>query len=61
MAPHKTRPESSAKQVYLIASGDLRPSANRVCWPAQQEMERMLSRAVEQAGYTIVRAHAEKE
>jgi L-fucose isomerase-like protein len=47
--------------VYLVASGDLRPSANRMCWPAQQEMERMLARAIEQAGYEVVRAHTEKQ
>jgi L-fucose isomerase-like protein len=47
--------------VYLVASGDLRPSANRMCWPAQQEMERMLGRAIEQAGYEVVRAHTEKQ
>ena len=34
------------KQVQLIASGDLRASANQVCWPAQLAMEGALSRAV---------------
>jgi hypothetical protein len=48
------------KQVYLAASGDSRPSANQVCWPAQLEMETLLTRAVEQAGYRIVRAHPKK-
>ena len=27
------------KQVQLIASGDLRLSANQTCWPAQKAME----------------------
>src|SRR5262245_43731526 len=49
------------KQVYLIASGDLRLSANQVCWPAQQAMEEALSKAVTAAGYEIVRAHPYKE
>ncbi len=47
-------------QVSLVASGDLRPSANQVCWPAQQEMEQALSRAVADAGYELVRAHPYK-
>jgi hypothetical protein len=59
MAPHDTRFAASSKHVYLIASGDLRPSANRMCWPAQQEMERLLSLAIREAGYEVIRAHAE--
>ena len=47
------------KAVYLVASGDLRLSANQKCWPAQQEMEQMLGRAIADAGYRIVRAHQE--
>jgi len=46
------------KQVLLVASGDLRLSANRNCWPAQREMETALSNAVESAGYELIRAHA---
>lgn len=45
------------KQVQLIASGDLRLSANQTCWPAQQEMEQALGRAVAACGYEVVRAH----
>jgi len=46
-----------AKQVLLVASGDLRLSANQVCWPAQQAMEQQLSKAAEACGYQILRAH----
>lgn len=46
------------KQIQLIASGDLRLSANQVCWPAQAAMEKSLSAALEQEGYSVVRAHA---
>ena len=46
------------KQIQLIASGDLLLSANQVCWPAQNSMERALSAAMENEGYQIVRAHA---
>jgi hypothetical protein len=48
-------------QVQLVASGDLRLSANQKCWPAQQEMERQLSRAIAAAGFEVVRAHPYKE
>ena len=44
--------------ILLVASGDLRESANRVCWPAQQELEAALEKAVAAAGHTLVRAHA---
>jgi len=52
------------KQVYLICSGDLRLSANQMCWDAQAEMEAMLTKAIEQEGWTVKRAHeydAEKQ
>ncbi len=47
----------SDKQVYLIASGDLRLAANQTCWPAQKEMEAALAKAVSDLGYEVVRAH----
>ena len=34
------------ESVVLIASGDLRPSANLKCWPAQQKMEEQVMAAV---------------
>jgi len=49
------------KPIQLIANGDLRLSANRMCWDAQQKMERALSAAVAEAGYRISRAHPFKE
>src|SRR6187402_1768924 len=48
------------KTILLVASGDLRASANETCWPAQQAMEQALSAAVAQLGYTIKRAHPYK-
>jgi len=45
------------KQVYLLASGDLRESANQVCWPAQAAMEESLGRAAREAGAEVQRAH----
>jgi hypothetical protein len=47
-------------QVLLIASGDLRLSANQVCWPAQEAMEKTLTAALATEGYTLTRAHPYK-
>ena len=44
----------------LVASGDLRSSANEVCWPAQRAMEAALGRAVAGLGHELVRAHPYK-
>jgi len=44
-------------QVQLVASGDLRLSANQVCWPAQAAMEKTLAAAVKAEGFGVVRAH----
>ena len=44
-------------QIQLIASGDLRLSANQVCWPAQQAMEAALGKALKTEGFEIVRGH----
>ncbi len=49
------------KQVLMVASGDLRLSANQSCWEAQKEMEAALAKAVTDAGYELVRAHPYKE
>ncbi len=59
--PTTLKPNKVKKnQVLLVASGDLRLSANQKCWPAQQEMEQALSKAVAEAGYELVRAHSYK-
>jgi hypothetical protein len=44
-------------QVYLVASGDLRLSANQTCWPAQADMEEKLIQAFSAEGVTVIRAH----
>jgi hypothetical protein len=44
-------------QVQLIASGDLRLSANQTCWPAQEQMEATLTAAFKAEGYELIRAH----
>ena len=49
-----------SKTVLLVANGDLRQSANQVCWPAQVAMEKKLARAVAALGCRLVRAHPYK-
>lgn len=44
-------------EVLLLASGDLRQSANQVCWPAQQAMELALTEAFAIEGIRLRRAH----
>src|ERR1700742_2404529 len=61
LPPKRTTPRLRKKQVQLIANGDLRLSANQVCWPAQAKMEEALTAAVAAAGYQVVRAHPFKE
>lgn len=43
--------------ITLIASGDLRESANITCWPAQAEMEALLADVLSNKGHQIIRAH----
>lgn len=44
--------------IALVASGDLRDSANRVCWAAQQRMEQQLTAAIAKFGYSVKRGHS---
>jgi hypothetical protein len=44
--------------IHLVASGDLRLSANQTCWPAQEAMENKLTAAFAREGMQVVRAHA---
>jgi hypothetical protein len=46
------------KEIVLVASGDLRLSANQTCWAAQEEMEQRLSKAFAKFNCKIKRAHA---
>ena len=49
--------DQRASTYHLVASGDLRPAANRACWPAQRDMEEALTRAFAAEGASLVRAH----
>jgi hypothetical protein len=61
--PMGSASKPGADEVLLVTSGDLRLSANQVCWPAQRDMEEKLTAAFAQKGFKLVRAHAycEKE
>ena len=47
---------SPLKKVIHITSGDLRPSANQVCWPAQEDLERRLTESFRAEGVSVERA-----
>ncbi len=49
------------QEIFLVANGDLRLSANRKCWPAQVEVESQLIAAIEREGRSVTRAHAYDE
>ncbi len=51
----------AANEVLLVTSGDLRLSANQVCWPAQRDMEEKLTAAFARKGCSLVRAHPYNE
>jgi hypothetical protein len=51
---------AAAPHIIMVASGDLRQSANETCWPAQQEMEAQLVAAIERLGGSVTRAHPYK-
>ncbi len=56
--PHTARPTPVApNEVLLVASGDLRQSANKVCWAAQAETEQKITAAFAAEGITVRRAH----
>ena len=48
----------ASSEALLIASGDLRLSANQVCWAAQEAMEKQLIAAFANEGISVKRAHA---
>ena len=51
-------PKLKTKTAWLVASGDLRLSANQVCWPEQAKMEATLGLAVKSEGWRIQRGHS---
>lgn len=49
--------KSNGREVYLVANGDLRESANQMCWPEQARMEKALVQMLESLGARVIRAH----
>jgi len=47
----------ASHEVVLVANGDLRQSANEVCWPAQAALEQMLTEAFLEEKIELRRAH----
>jgi L-fucose isomerase-like protein len=43
------------KEVILVTSGDLRESANVACWPAQEEIEGLITQAFDREGVRVSR------
>ena len=57
--PELATPEAPKKnEVVLIANGDLRLSANRMCWPAQKAMEKTIVASIKREGWKVRRGHA---
>lgn len=56
--PEIVTPTSAGEnEAFLIANGDLRLSANQVCWDAQEAMEKKIIAAFAAEGITVKRAH----
>jgi hypothetical protein len=53
--------KAGANDVFLVTSGDLRLSANQVCWPAQKELEDKLTEVFAAKDFNLVRAHPYNE
>lgn len=51
------RPAAAPTTAYLVASGDLRESANVAGWPTQAAMERDVAAAFAELGWTVQRAN----
>jgi L-fucose isomerase-like protein len=59
VVPEVLKPAPVASdEAILVANGDLRQSANQVCWPAQAALEQMLTQAFLEEGIKLRRAHA---
>ena len=52
---------AQSSPIYLLASGDLRASANVACWAGQAAMEAKLGQVFESFGVQLVRAHPYNE
>ncbi|GAA4249241.1 fucose isomerase [Dactylosporangium darangshiense] len=51
------RPATEPATAYLVASGDLRPSANLRCWPTQEKLEADVAAALGRLSWQARRTH----
>jgi hypothetical protein len=58
LPPTRNIPTAPAKTAYLVASGDLRLSANLAGWPTQAAVEEAVGAAFAELGWTILRGHS---
>ncbi|MCB0912992.1 MAG: hypothetical protein KDB60_15385, partial [Propionibacteriaceae bacterium] len=56
-----TKPAAAPNTVYIVASGDLRTTANQKTWPMQQQVEGEFSAALGELGWQTTRAHGVDE
>ena len=56
-----TKPQAEPRTVYVVASGDLRITANQKTWPMQQQVEAEFAAALNELGWTVKRAHGVDE
>ncbi len=61
MSTTQVRMPTTHRTVQLVASGDLRLSANQTCWPAQAAMEEALAATLKAEGVRVERAHPFKK
>ncbi|HEY9423213.1 MAG TPA: fucose isomerase [Microterricola sp.] len=54
----RTRPATAPRTAWLIASGDLRESANTAGWAVQEKMEADITAAFGDLGWEVVRANS---
>src|ERR1700732_5020568 len=47
-----------ANSIVIVANGDLRLSANRKCWPAQERVESAVMAAIRRSGRDAQRGHS---
>ncbi len=55
--PVPDEPTAAADVVYTVANGDLRKSANVVCWPTQLRLEADVTAALQSFGRKVQRGH----
>ena len=58
LPPTRTTTAAPSKTAYLVASGDLRLSANLAGWPTQAAVEEAVAAAFAELGWTIIRGHS---